>query len=75
MLLISALARVLARHRKEKVVPYWKEGPNLRRKHGITWPLKCILNFVVYNPITLLKLREAVGEEIGANCGLSHLFW
>jgi len=32
-------------------------------------------NFVVYNPRTLLKLREAVGEEIGANCDLSHLFW
>jgi sugar phosphate isomerase/epimerase len=23
----------------------------------------------------LLKLRDAVGEEIGANCDLSHLFW
>jgi sugar phosphate isomerase/epimerase len=32
-------------------------------------------NFVVYNPKTLLQLREAVGEEIGANCDLSHLFW
>jgi sugar phosphate isomerase/epimerase len=32
-------------------------------------------NFVVYNPRTLMKLREAVGEEIGANCDLSHLFW
>ena len=32
-------------------------------------------NFVVYNPKTLLRLREAVGEEIGANCDLSHLFW
>ncbi len=32
-------------------------------------------NFVVYNPKTLMKLREAVGEEIGANCDLSHLFW
>jgi sugar phosphate isomerase/epimerase len=32
-------------------------------------------NFVVYNPRTLLQLREAVGEEIGANCDLSHLFW
>ena len=32
-------------------------------------------NFVVYNPMTLLKLRAAVGEEIGANCDLSHLFW
>jgi len=32
-------------------------------------------NFVVYNPKTLMKLRDAVGEEIGANCDLSHLFW
>ena len=31
--------------------------------------------FVVYNPRTLMRLREAVGEEIGANCDLSHLFW
>ena len=30
---------------------------------------------MVYNPKTLLRLREAVGEEIGANCDLSHLFW
>jgi hypothetical protein len=30
---------------------------------------------VVYNPITLLKVREAVGEEIGTNCDLTHLFW
>jgi sugar phosphate isomerase/epimerase len=25
--------------------------------------------------MTLLKLRDAAGEEIGANCDLSHLFW
>jgi sugar phosphate isomerase/epimerase len=32
-------------------------------------------NFVVYNPETLLKLREAAGEAIGANFDPSHLFW
>ena len=31
--------------------------------------------FVVYNPRTLLKLREAVGDIIGANFDPSHLFW
>ena len=31
--------------------------------------------FVVYNPETLLKLREAVGPQIGANLDPSHLFW
>ena len=31
--------------------------------------------FLVYNPKTLLKLREAVGDIIGANFDPSHLFW
>lgn len=31
--------------------------------------------FCVYNPETLLKLRSAVGDVIGANFDPSHLFW
>lgn len=31
--------------------------------------------FCVYNPETLLKLRHAVGPEIGANFDPSHLIW
>ncbi len=61
---------------KEKVVPYWKDAANFARQHGVKrLALEMHPNFVVYNPRTLLKLREAVGEEIGANCDLSHLFW
>ena len=61
---------------KEKVVPYWKEAAKFAREHGIRrLAFEMHPNFVVYNPRTLLKLREAVGEEIGANCDLSHLFW
>jgi sugar phosphate isomerase/epimerase len=61
---------------KEKVVPYWKEAANFARVHGIErLAFEMHPNFVVYNPRTLMKLREAVGEEIGANCDLSHLFW
>jgi sugar phosphate isomerase/epimerase len=61
---------------KEKVVPYWKEAAKFARSHGIKrLAFEMHPNFVVYNPRTLLKLREAVGEEIGANCDLSHLFW
>jgi len=33
------------------------------------------LGDVVYCPEKLLKLREAVGEEIGCNLDPSHLFW
>jgi len=60
----------------EKVIPYWKEAAKYAREHGIhRLAFEMHPNFVVYNPRTLLKLREAVGEEIGANCDLSHLFW
>ena len=31
--------------------------------------------FCVYNPSTLLKLRNAVGHIVGANVDPSHLFW
>jgi len=61
---------------KEKVIPYWKETAKFAREHGIhRLALEMHPNFVVYNPRTLMKLREAAGEEIGANCDLSHLFW
>src|SRR5215469_8871623 len=60
----------------EKVIPYWKQAAKFARDHGIhKIALEMHPNFVVYNPRTLLKLREAVGEEIGANNDLSHLFW
>jgi sugar phosphate isomerase/epimerase len=61
---------------KEKVIPYWKEAARFAREHGIhKLAFEMHPCFVVYNPMTLLKLRSAVGEEIGANCDLSHLFW
>lgn len=61
---------------KERVVPYWKEAAKFAREHGVhRLALEMHPNFVVYNPRTLLRLRDAVGEEIGANCDLSHLFW
>ncbi len=61
---------------KEKVIPYWKDAAKYAREHGVKrLALEMHPNFVVYNPRTLIKLREAVGEEIGANSDLSHLFW
>src|SRR5438445_10878530 len=69
-------AKILDWQWKEKVIPYWKQAAKLAREHGVhKLALEMHPGFVVYNPMTLLKLREAVGEEIGANCDLSHLFW
>ena len=67
---------MLAWQWKERVIPYWKDARRFAREHGIKrLALEMHPNFVVYNPKTLLELREAVGEEVGANCDLSHLFW
>ncbi|MEP6643410.1 MAG: sugar phosphate isomerase/epimerase [Acidobacteriaceae bacterium] len=61
---------------KEKVIPYWQQAAKFAGEHGIhKLAFEMHPNFVVYNPMTLLRLREAVGEAIGANCDLSHLFW
>jgi sugar phosphate isomerase/epimerase len=61
---------------KEKVIPFWKDEVKFARDHGMhKIAFEMHPNFVVYNPRTLMKLRDAVGEEIGANCDLSHLFW
>ena len=63
-------ARALAWQWKEKVIPYWKQAAAFARQHGIhRLAFEMHPNFVVYNPMTLLKLREAVGEEIGAKRG------
>ncbi len=69
-------AKALAWQWKEKIVPYWRDAAKYARQHGIhKLAFEMHPNFAVYNPMTLLKLRDAVGEEIGANCDLSHLFW
>jgi sugar phosphate isomerase/epimerase len=69
-------AAALAWQWKERVIPYWQETVKFARQHGVRRiAIEMHPNFVVYNPRTLLQLREAVGEELGANCDLSHLFW
>ena len=59
----------------ERVIPYWTEEARAAREHGVRIAFEMHPGFVVYNPETLLRLREAVGPEIGANFDPSHLFW
>jgi len=60
---------------EEKVIPYWKEAGKFAADHGVKLAFEMHPGFVVYNPETLLRLREAVGPVIGANYDPSHLFW
>jgi sugar phosphate isomerase/epimerase len=60
----------------EVVVPYWLEEAKFAESHGIKQiAFEMHPGFVVYNPETLLKLRDKVGPSIGANFDPSHLLW
>ncbi len=60
----------------EVLIPYWKETAAFAKAHGVTKiALEMHPGFCVYNPETLLKLRAAVGDVIGANFDPSHLIW
>ena len=61
---------------EDVVIPYWKEQATFARNHGVRkLCFEMHPGFVVYNPATLLRLREAVGGEIGANLDPNDLFW
>jgi sugar phosphate isomerase/epimerase len=59
----------------EVVIPYWSEAGRFASEHGVRLGFEMHPGFVVYNTKTLLRLRAAVGEVIGANLDPSHLFW
>jgi sugar phosphate isomerase/epimerase len=60
---------------EKKVIPYWKAEAKFAAQRGIKIAFEMHPGFVVYNTETLLKLREAGGENLGANFDPSHLFW
>ncbi len=60
----------------EVLIPYWKKAVAFAKEHGINKiAFEMHPGFCVYNPETMLKLREAVGPELGANFDPSHLIW
>ncbi|MCL2099175.1 MAG: sugar phosphate isomerase/epimerase [Oscillospiraceae bacterium] len=59
------------------LIPYWKKTAEFAKNRGVkNIALEMHPGFCVYNPETLLKLRNAVdGKTIGANFDPSHLWW
>jgi sugar phosphate isomerase/epimerase len=60
----------------DQVIPYWTD---LVARAGAVGDIRFCLELhaqqVVYNVPTLHRLREAVGERVGANLDPSHLMW
>ena len=68
--------KVLDYQWNDVLIPYWKKAVEFGKAHGVTkFGFEMHPGFCVYNTETLLKLREAVGPEIGANFDPSHLIW
>ncbi len=60
----------------EVLIPYWRKTADFAKAHGVTKiAFEMHPGFCVYNPETLLRLRAAVGDIIGANFDPSHLIW
>ena len=68
--------KILEYQWNDVLIPYWEKKVAFAREHGVNQiALELHPGFCVYNTESLLKLRAAVGPEIGANLDPSHLIW
>jgi sugar phosphate isomerase/epimerase len=57
-------------------IPYWESVIKLSDEVGVErFALENFSSMLVWNPETLLRLRDAVGPKVGLNLDPSHLFW
>jgi len=59
----------------EVTIPYWEALAEHADDHGVNVGIEMHPNMIAYEPHSLLRLREATNERIGANYDPSHLFW
>ncbi len=58
------------------LIPYWKDAVEFSKAHGVDKiAFEMHPGFCVYNTDTMLRIRDAVGPELGANFDPSHLIW
>jgi sugar phosphate isomerase/epimerase len=60
---------------ENKLIPYWKEIGELAEQQNVKIGLELHGGFLVHTPYTMLKLREATCDAIGANLDPSHMWW
>lgn len=62
-------------HQWTVAVDYWGELAAEARRRGVRIAVEMHANQLVYSVPALLRLRDAVGDTIGANFDPSHLMW
>lgn len=68
-------SKILEWQWEEKLIPYWKKVADYAKAHNVKIGIELHAGFLVHTPYTLLKLREATNDAIGANLDPSHLWW
>lgn len=56
-------------------IPYWKDLAAYGRDRGVRFAVEMHGDQLVYNAATLLRLRDQVGDVVGANLDPSHPMW
>jgi DNA-(apurinic or apyrimidinic site) lyase len=60
---------------EEVAIPRWTDLAAHAADHDVNVCLEMHPNMLVYEPTSMLRLREATNERIGANFDPSHLYW
>jgi sugar phosphate isomerase/epimerase len=61
---------------QSKLIPFWREMAQLARRHNVKhFCFELHPGDMVYNPESLFRLREAVGQEICCNYDPSNIEW
>jgi len=60
---------------EEVAIPQWSDLAAHAADHDVNVCLEMHPNMLAYEPTSLLRLREATNEHIGANFDPSHLYW
>jgi sugar phosphate isomerase/epimerase len=57
------------------LIPFWKKEAQFAARCGVKIAFEAHPNFTVHNPEDIVRLRNAAGENLGANLDPSHFFW
>jgi sugar phosphate isomerase/epimerase len=60
---------------EKRVIPFWRKHAKIAEDHGITLCFEMHGGDVVHNPITLMRLHDAVGGAVACNVDFAHLWY